>query len=116
MTNTKIKAEKRAGSETGAPVKNSPAMMEVIAQIARHRVAMRMEVRSGQLTLDMGHSTPDGHRKLRVLVQALGNVGEGLELIENYPSQSSTEELRYDLLALAANTVAWLEAIEEAEK
>lgn len=92
--------------------KNSPAMMEVFAAIAKERSRQRELFRTGEISFDVSSTVPDANRKLRVLVEEVGEVAEAIDLIESHAGHAATRRahLREELVQVAA--VAWLEALE----
>lgn len=87
-------------------------MMDVFADIASHRKLIRQEFLRGNVKIDMASPVHDDNRKLRVLIQAVGWVGKAVSLVENNDCPAQREQLAFMLNQLAAQTVAWLEALE----
>ena len=101
--------------------KNSPAMMEVFARIAQERSRQRELFRTGKISFDVSSATPDANRKLRVLVEEVGEVAEAIDQIEVCESSPTpcrrhlprlNKNLREELIQVAAVAVAWLESME----
>lgn len=92
---------------------NSPALMEVFVRIAAERQRQRELFRAGQITLDMASPAPDANRKLRVLVEEVGEVAEALDVLEAMPKNRNARRLLHaELTQVAAVSVAWLESLE----
>ena len=103
------------------PAKNSPAMMEVFAAIARERVRQRELLLAGNITFDVASPIPDDNRKLRVLVEEVGEVAEAMDRLEqNAPNKRqhriARANIREELIQVAAVAVAWLESLEFADQ
>lgn len=95
-------------------MKNSPAMMEVFAAIAAERVRQRELFAAGRITFDAASPIPDDNRKLRVLVEEVGEVAQELDNLEatNHSKKLVRANLRAELVQVAAVAVAWLESME----
>lgn len=102
---------------SAAPLwKNTPRMLEVFALIAAERVRQRELFHQGKITFDCASVIPDPNRKLRVLTEELGEVAQELEKLEAAKDKRATrfitEDLRDELVQVAAVAVAWLESME----
>jgi hypothetical protein len=96
--------------------KNTPAMLNVFALIAQERVRQRELFHQGKITFDCASVIPDPNRKLRVLVEEVGEVAQELDRLEAAKDKRAvqfiTEDLRTELVQVAAVAVAWLESFE----
>jgi NTP pyrophosphatase (non-canonical NTP hydrolase) len=100
-----------------AKIFNSPAMMSVFEQIAAERVRQQELLRAGKFTYTAASPVADNNRKLRILVEEVGEVAEAIDHLEqlnhNSPAaKRQREHLREELIQVAAVAVAWLEALE----
>jgi len=91
-------------------------MLEVFAAIARERVRQRELLRAGKITFDVASTIPDDNRKLRVLVEEVGEVAQEIDDLE-YAKHSAvkkavTARLKTEIIQVAAVCVAWLESME----
>lgn len=97
--------------------KNTPAMLNVFALIAQERIRQRELFHQGKITFDVASPIPDANRKLRVLTEEIGAVAQELEKLEAARDRRAlkfiTEDLREELVQVAAVAVAWLESLEE---
>jgi hypothetical protein len=95
--------------------KNNPAMLEVFARIAAERDRQRQLFQTGEITLDCGSPLPDPNRKLRVLLEEIGEVAQELDKLEGCADRRSErfviEDLETELVQVAAVAVAWLESL-----
>lgn len=96
--------------------KNSPKMLDVFARIAAERSRQRELFGTGKISFDCASPVPDANRKLRVLVEEIGEVAEVIDFHENAESERERkyqrDELQKELVQVAAVTVAWLESME----
>jgi hypothetical protein len=115
----KTKAENRKQkAETGvAPLwQNSPAMLAVFARVAAERSHQRKLFATGFITFDCASVIPDPNRKLRVLMEEVGEVAQELDKLEGLRDRRGErfvlEDLQEELVQVAAVAVAWLESFE----
>ncbi len=92
--------------------KNSPVMMDVFERIAQERVRQQELLREGKHTFTCASPIADDNRKLRVLVEEVGEVAEALDALENKKDWKRFDHLREELVQVAAVAVAWLEALQ----
>lgn len=96
--------------------KNSPKMLDVFTRIAAERMRQRELFHTGRILFDCASPTPDENRKLRVLIEEVGEVAKELDNIEAARSERavkfSREDLHNELVHVAAVAVAWLESLE----
>lgn len=97
--------------------KNNPAMLEVFARIAAERDRQRQLFAAGKITFDCASQIPDPNRKLRVLMEEVGEVAQELDKLEACRDQRGArfvlEDLEDELTQVAAVAVAWLEALQQ---
>jgi hypothetical protein len=93
-------------------VYNSPHFLAIVEQLAKRRQAQRRLFVEGKITIDLSSIVADDHRKLRRLMQCLGNVGGILEVREGRSFEFQRDQLKSELERLAANAIGWLEALE----
>lgn len=69
---------------------------------------------TGKLSFNCASRTAGPPRKLRVLMEEIGEVAEAIDLLENAngATRTSTRHLRSELVQVAAVAVAWLESLE----
>lgn len=113
---------KTRGAERGvrngaAPLwKNSPAMLCVFARIADERIRQKQLFASFKITFDCASVIPDPNRKLRVLMEEVGEVAQELDRLEGLRDRRgqkfAIEDLQTELTQVAAVAVAWLESLE----
>lgn len=98
---------------------------EVLTRIWLERLRQRDLFRRGKLSCPVESTTTDENRKLRVLVEEVGEVAQELDALEMI-TRARTESrekfearlnkrrrhLQLELTQLAAVTVAWLESFE----
>ena len=96
--------------------KNAPAMLTVFARIANERSRQRELFHAGKITFDCASPLPDANRKLRVLVEEVGEVAQEMDRLENLRDGRAAcfarEDLQEELVQVAAVAVAWLESLE----
>jgi hypothetical protein len=97
-------------------MKNSPAMLDVFALVARERARQRDLYRTGRISFDCGSPIPDLNRKLRVLVEEVGEVAQDIDRLEDSRDARGRkfilEDLEKELVQVAAVAVAWLESLQ----
>ena len=99
-----------------AKVFNSPHMLTVFERIAQERSRQRMLLLNGTHLFSPDSPVADANRKLRVLVEEVGEVAEVIDRLE-FPHTSRREQILRDhlqdeLVQVAAVAVAWLESLE----
>jgi hypothetical protein len=96
--------------------KNTPAMLEVFAKIAAERQRQRELFHAGTITFDCASTLPDLNRKLRVLMEEVGEVAQELERLEGCRDKRAErfvlEDLEAELVQVAAVATAWLESLQ----
>lgn len=96
-----------------SPIKNSPHFLDVIQRIAAERIRQRGLLRDGQILFDCASPVVSLDRKLRVLVEEVGEVAEAIDVQEWRPRCKRTAALvQAELVQVAAVAVAWLESLE----
>lgn len=107
-----------AGSPRPPLWRNTPAMLEVFAKIAAERQRQRELFSAGKITFDCASGVPDSNRKLRVLMEEVGEVAQELDRLEGCRDKRAErfvrEDLEDELVQVAAVAVAWLESFEVA--
>ena len=98
--------------------KNFPAMMSVFERVAQERHRQNILFVEGHIPFKCASRVADPNRKLRVLMEEVGEVAEAIDLLETCkpgckPHARMTNHLRDELTQVAAVAVAWLEAMEE---
>jgi hypothetical protein len=89
----------------------------VLERIWFERLNQRDLLKAGKIPFDCASPIVDANRKLRVLVEEVGEVAEALDLLE--PAVVAVEikkrkaHLRDELTQVAAVAIAWLESMEE---
>lgn len=88
------------------------AWMRVRSERARQGALLA----SGRITFNCASHIVDPRRKLRVLVEEIGEVAEALDLLEQKrpTAAEAREHLETELIHVAAVCVAWLESLEVA--
>lgn len=118
MSNKKgERREARGDRKCDVPMwKNTPAMLNVFAKIAEERVRQRELFHAGKITFDCASVIPDPNRKLRVLMEEVGEVAQELDRLEGVRDRRGEvfvlEDLQTELTQVAAVAVAWLESME----
>jgi hypothetical protein len=96
--------------------KDTPAMLRVFARIAAERARQKQLFRTGKITFDCASVIPDPNRKLRVLMEEVGEVAQELDRLEQLRDRRGQkfilEDLQTELTQVAAVAVAWLESME----
>ena len=96
---------------------NSRFIVNVFARIAAERCRQQELLKAGKFTYTCSSPVVDDNRKLRILVEEVGEVAEAIERLEmskrgHLPAK---EHLREELVQVAAVAVAWLESLEKSE-
>lgn len=92
--------------------KNSPLLMEVFARVAQERARQRDLLLLGRINFDCASPIVSPDRKLRVLVEEVGEVAKAIDDLETVKSRIRLDNLRAELVQVAAVAVAWLESLE----
>ncbi|MEI8288806.1 MAG: hypothetical protein WCH99_04990 [Verrucomicrobiota bacterium] len=89
-------------------------VFDLEVRIHEERERQHLLFLAGKFTFTCASTTASFSRKLRVLVEEIGEVAEAIDHIEiKKPSvRLATESLRDELVQVAAVTVAWLESEE----
>jgi hypothetical protein len=102
-----------------AKITNSPCFMDVMARVTKERIRQQELFLAGKLSFTCASHTADDNRKLRVLVEEVGEVAEAIDLLEAAESRGDgaasalrREELHAELVQVATVAVAWLESLE----
>lgn len=97
-----------------AKITNAPALMNVMARVAKERIRQQELFRAGKFTFTCASHTADDNRKLRILVEEVGEVAEAIDRVENSKINHlpAKEHLRDELVQVAAVACAWLESME----
>lgn len=83
--------------------------------IREERLRQMRLLASGDILFDCAAVTVDPLRKLRVLIEELGEVAKAVDLLEEHPMiQARRDHLVDEVTQVAAVAVAWLEAISMA--
>ena len=88
---------------------------DVFTRISAERGRQSLLLRQGKLLFNCSSIVVDPRRKLRVIVEELGEVAEALFRLEASDSKASREHLITELVQVAAVAVAWLEALLQPE-
>jgi len=94
------------------PVCNSPLIVNVFERIAKERHRQNTLVAEGKLPWNCCTLSVDPNRKLRVLVEEVGEVAEAIDRLEAGDCWLNRTHLQDELVHVAAVAVAWLEALE----
>ena len=79
------------------------------------RLRQRRLFAEGRITFDCASPVVDPRRKLRVLIEEIGEVAQEIDRVEQHPnSVSHRHDLAVELIQVAAVCVAWLESLEAA--
>lgn len=102
-----------------------PAMLVAFARIANERTRQRELFRAGKLWLAMDSQVVSDDRKLRVVVEEIGEIAQEIDLLEQVTKgrtestaafqkryQALRADLREEITQAAAVLVAWLESFE----
>ena len=96
----------------------SPRMISlaVLDRIARERKRQEELRESGKFTFTCRSPMMDDNKKLRVLVEEVGEVAEAIDRVESSKAGHlpARDHLRDELVQVAAVAVAWLESMEDA--
>jgi len=85
---------------------------QVQAVISAERDRQDELFRTGKLLFNCSSRTVYGPRKLRVLVEEIGEVAQAIDQLEHIDGPARRQHLRDELTQVAAVTVAWLESME----
>lgn len=84
-----------------------------LEQVRIERLRQRRLFAEGKITFDCASPVVDPRRKLRVLIEEIGEVAQEIDRVEQHPgSVSHRHDLGVELIQVAAVCVAWLESIE----
>jgi len=111
MTKSRVQSPTPINREQASAVKNSPAMMIVFGAIADERLRQRQLLREGKILFNCDSPIVDLDRKLRVLMEEVGEVAREVDHIER-GSEIARAKLRTELTQVAAVATAWLESFE----
>ena len=95
-----------------AKINNSPLFLDVMTLVADERVRQNALFAEGKIPFNCASRIADPNRKLRVLVEEVGEVAEALDALENKKDWKRFDHLREELVQVAAVAVAWLEALQ----
>ena len=97
-----------------AKINNSPLFLDVMTLVADERVRQNALFAEGKIPFNCASRIADPNRKLRVLVEEVGEVAEAIDRIENSKSnhRPAREHLRDELVQVAAVACGWLESME----
>ncbi len=85
----------------------------VVLRVLAERQRQRQLFVDRKITFDVASPVPDTNRKLRVLIEEVGEVAQELDHLEQLPgSKPAQKRLREELTQVAAVAVAWLESLE----
>ena len=93
--------------------------VDAFALIHAERERQEQLFREGKFLFTCASPTADPKRKLRILVEELGEVAKAIDQLEIAGSRNSLalkawhDELKLELVQVAAVAVAWLESLEE---
>ncbi|MDR3457991.1 MAG: hypothetical protein P4N60_11135 [Verrucomicrobiae bacterium] len=80
-----------------------------LARIHVERLHQEQLLRDGELLFRCSDAVINPKRKLRVLVEELGEVAEAIDALEDIQAESRRQALKSELVQVAAVAVAWLE-------
>jgi hypothetical protein len=87
--------------------------LDILLKIADERVRQRELFKARKHSFRVDSPVVDTWRKLRVLVEELGEVAEAIDDLEKHPQHKQRRNhLITELVQVAAVTVAWLESME----
>src|ERR1022692_2831392 len=96
---------------------------EVLHRIWMERLRQKHLLKMGKITFSCDSPIVDNDRKLRALVEEIGEVAQALEAFEHHGCSSSADglqrfrdkkaHLKTELTQVAAVAVAWLEALDK---
>ncbi|HVU26529.1 MAG TPA: hypothetical protein VHG71_02195 [Verrucomicrobiae bacterium] len=103
-----------------AKIQNSPRMMDAFELIAQERIHQKRMLAGGQILFNCDSPVVDDHRKLRVLMEEVGEVADAIERLEKVEAKKQQKgdtgqmkaariHLRAELIQIAAVAIAWLE-------
>lgn len=91
-------------------------MLNVFARVAAERSRQKQLFACGKISFDCASVIPDPNRKLRVLIEEIGEVAQELDRLEGLRDRRGQkfvmEDLQTELTQVAAVAVAWLESLE----
>ena len=88
---------------------------DVFTRITAERERQNILLRQGKFSYTCASPVADPRRKLRVIVEELGEVAEALFRLEASECKANREHLIEELIQVAAVAVAWLEALLQPE-
>ena len=88
---------------------------DVFTRITAERERQNILLRQGKLLFNCSSPVVDPRRKLRVIVEELGEVAQAVDWLEASESKANREHLIEELIQVAAVAVAWLEALLQPE-
>ena len=95
---------------------NSPRFLDAMEAVAQERIRQKELLRAGKILFNCDSPVVDGARKLRVLIEEIGEVARELENLENNTGYATEQKIRRcfrnELVQVAAVAVAWLETPE----
>ena len=97
-------------------IKNSPEMLAVFEAVARERLRQKQLFYDGKILFNCDSPVVDSNRKLRVLVEEVGEVAQAIDCIEYTGGGNKyfqPGDLKTELVQVAAVAVAWLEQLEK---
>lgn len=83
----------------------------ILQRLWLERLRQRQLLREGKILFDCASPIADDNRKLRALVEEVGEVAQELDRCEAMPT-NARNDLRNELVQTAAVCIAWLEALE----
>lgn len=85
----------------------------IFAEIESERLRQKKLLNTGQILFTLDSPVVDNDRKLRICAEELGEIAGALDKLEGSPrARSRKDDLRKELIQLAACLVAWLETPE----
>ena len=88
---------------------------DVFTRITAERERQNLLLRQGKFSYTCASPVADPRRKLRVIVEELGEVAEALFRLEASECKANREHLIEELIQVAAVAVAWLDALLQPE-
>lgn len=88
---------------------------DIFVLVTAERERQRELLRGGKISFDVAAAIPDETRKLRVLVEEIGECAQAVDLLEGCHAKqraTRTAYLREELVQVAAVAAAWLESFE----
>ena len=96
--------------------KNSPALMAVLERVAAERIRQKQLLRDGKILFNCDSPVVDENRKLRILMEEVGEVAEAMDRVECSKNSRAKlfaqEDLETELVQVAAVVFAWLETYQ----